>query len=88
MYFSTLVNGLPNVVYSDIFMSMKANPTANLGVAGLNICSVGNINNPRLETVPSNNLFFMRNGANSIDYITVVSTNIADVRCFIEDMIS
>jgi hypothetical protein len=88
MYFSTLVNGLPNVVYSDIFMSMKANPTANLGIAGLNICSIGNINNPRLDIVPSNNLFFMRNGANSIDYITVVSTNIADVRCFIEDMIS
>ena len=88
MYFSTLVNGLPNVVYSDIFMSMKANPTANLGVAGLNICSIGSINNPRLDIVPSNNLFFMRNGANSIDYITVVSTNVADVRCFIEDMIS
>ena len=88
MYFSTLVNGLPNVVYSDIFMSMKANPTANLGAAGLNICSIGSINNPRLDIVPSNNLFFMRNGANSIDYITVVSTHIADVRCFIEDMIS
>ena len=88
MYFSTLVNGLPNVLYSDIFMSMKANPTANLGAAGLNICSIGNINNPRLDTVPPNNLFFMRNGANSIDYITIVSTNPADVRCFIEDMIS
>ena len=88
MYFSTLVNNLPNVVYSDIFMSMKANPTANLGVAGLNICSIGSINNPRLDIVPSNNLFFMRNGANSIDYITIVSTNVADVRCFIEDMIS
>ena len=88
MYFSTLVNGLPNVLYSDIFMSMKANPTANLGAAGLNICSIGNINNPRLDTVPPNNLFFMRNGANSIDYITIVSTNPADVRCFIECMIS
>lgn len=88
MYFSTLVNNIPNVLYSDIFMSMKANPTANLGAAGLNICSIGNINNPRLDTVPPNNLFFMRNGANSIDYITVVSTSQADVRCFIEDMIS
>ena len=88
MYFSTLVNGLPDVLYSDIFMSMKANPTPGLGAAGLNICSIGNINNPRLDTVPPNNLFFMRNGANSIDYITVVSTNPADVRCFIEDMIS
>ena len=88
MYFSTLVNGLPDVLYSDIFMSMKANPTLGLGAAGLNICSIGNINNPRLDTVPPNNLFFMRNGANSIDYITVVSTSQADVRCFIEDMIS
>ena len=88
MYFSTLVNNLPNVVYSDIFMSMKQNSTGGLGVAGLNICSIGSINNPRLDIVPSNNLFFMRNGANSIDYITIVSTNVADVRCFIEDMIS
>ena len=88
MYFSTLVNGIPDVLYSDIFMSMKANSTPGLGAAGLNICSIGNINNPRLDTVPPNNLFFMRNGANSIDYITVVSTNPADVRCFIEDMIS
>ena len=88
MYFSTLINNIPDVLYSDIFMSMKANSTPGLGAAGLNICSIGNINNPRLDTVPPNNLFFMRNGANSIDYITVVSTNPADVRCFIEDMIS
>ena len=88
MYFSTLVNSLPDVLYSDIFMSMKAAGTGGLGAAGLNICSIGNINNPRLDTVPPNNLFFMRNGANSIDYITVVSTSQADVRCFIEDMIS
>ena len=88
MYFSTLINNIPDVLYSDIFMSMKANATPGLGAAGLNICSIGNINNPRLDTVPPNNLFFMRNGANSIDYITVVSTNPADVRCFIEDMIS
>jgi hypothetical protein len=88
MYFSTLVNGIPDVLYSDIFMSMKQNPTLGLGAAGLNICSIGNINNPRLDIVPPNNLFFMRNGANSIDYITVVSTSPSDVRCFIEDMIS
>jgi hypothetical protein len=29
-----------------------------LGSAGLNICSIGNIPNPNLTSIPSNNLFF------------------------------
>jgi len=86
-YFSTLVNGLADVVFADIFMSFKANSSGGLGSAGLNICSIGNIPNPNLTSVPSNNLFFMRNGADSIDYITVVSKSAADVRVVIEDLL-
>jgi hypothetical protein len=86
-YFSTLVNGLADVVFADIFMSFKANSSGGLGSAGLNICSIGNIPNPNLTSVPSNNLFFMRNGADSIDYITVVPKSAADVRVVIEDLL-
>jgi hypothetical protein len=86
-YFSTLVNGLADVVFADIFMSFKANSSGGLGSAGLNICSIGNIPNPNLTSIPSNNLFFMRNGAGSIDYITVVSKSAADVRVVIEDLL-
>ena len=86
-YFSTLVNGLADVVFADIFMSFKANSSGGLGSAGLNICSIGNIPNPNLTSIPSNNFFFMRNGADSIDYITVVSKSAADVRVVIEDLL-
>ena len=85
-YFGTLIGGLPDVVYADVFMSYKAAGT-ELGQAGLNICSIGNISNPTLTSVPPNNLFFMRNGTNSIDYITVVSKSAADVRVIIEDLL-
>ena len=85
-YFGTLVGGLPDVIYADIFMSFKAAASA-LGQAGLNVCSIGNISNPSLTAVPPNNLFFMRNGANSIDHITVVSKSVADCRIIIEDLL-
>ncbi len=77
---------LPDVIYADVFMSYKAN-SSPLGPQGFNVCSIGNISNPSLTSVPPNNLFFMRNGANSIDYITVVSKSVADLRVIIEDLL-
>jgi hypothetical protein len=41
MYFNTIVNELPNVLYYDIFMSYKAVGTPLLGSAGLNITAIG-----------------------------------------------
>jgi hypothetical protein len=67
-------------------MSHSANPSQH-GVAGLNICYIGNNYNPNLTLIPVNNLFLMRNGADSIDYITIVSWRIADVHVIISDMI-
>jgi hypothetical protein len=81
-----LIGGLLDVIYADIFMSFKA-AGSGLGQAGLNVCSICNISNPSLTAVPPNNLFFMRNGGNSIDYITVVSKSVADVRVVIEDLL-
>ncbi len=85
-YFSTIVNGFPDVIDSTIFMCDRANPS-QYGIAGLNICNIGNNNNPNLQSIPPNNLFLMRNGANSIDYITIVSGSAADVSVITSDMI-
>ena len=85
-YFSTIVNGLPDVIDSTIFMCDRANPSQH-GVAGLNICNIGNNNHPNLRSIPPNNLFLMCNGANSIDYITIVSRRVGDVSVIISDMI-
>jgi len=85
-YFSTIVNGLPDVIDSTIFMCDRANPS-QFGVAGLNICNIGKNNNPNLQSIPPNNLFLMCNGANSIDYITIVSRRVGDVSVIISDMI-
>ncbi len=81
-----MINNLPDVIDSTIFMCDRANPS-QFGVAGLNICNIGNNNNPNLQTIPLNNLFLMRNGANSIDYITIVSRRASDVSVIISDMI-
>ncbi len=87
MLFNTIVNGLPNVLYYDIFMSFKA-VAAPPGEAGLNITAVGFPVNLTLTNIPQNNIFLIRNGTNSLDYISLVSTNIANVSCVIEDLLS
>jgi hypothetical protein len=86
LYFSTITNGLYDIIDTTIYMSYRENPS-QFGVAGLNIYNYGNINNPNLQSISPNNLFLMRNGANSIDYITIVSRSIADVKIIISDMI-
>ena len=87
MYFSYIINDLPNVCYYEVFMSYKNTAAPPNGSAGLNACAIGFPHNPTLQTIMPNNLFVIKNGAGSIDYITVVSTSQADVRCIIEDLI-
>ena len=86
MFFSYIINDLPNVCFYEVFMSYKNTP-APPGVAGLNACAIGYPPNTTLQTIMPNNLFVIKNGAGDINYITVVSTNPADVRVIIEDMI-
>jgi hypothetical protein len=81
-YFSTIVNNLPDIIDTDIFMCFRTN-ASQFGVAGLNIQSIGNTNNPNLRTIPPNNLFLMDNGTGSIDYISIVSRRVADVSVII-----
>lgn len=86
MFFSYIINDLPNVCYYEVFMSYK-NTAAPPGVAGLNACAIGYPPNTTLQTIMPNNLFIIKNGAGSIDYITAVSTNPADCRVIVEDLI-
>jgi hypothetical protein len=88
MYFSTIINDLPDVCYYEVFMSYKNNPSPNGGVAGLNTCAIGFPQNTNLQAILPNNLFVIRNGAGSVDYITVMSRSVADVRCIIEDLLA
>ena len=86
MYFSYIINDLPNVCYYEVFMSYKNTP-APPGVAGLNACAIGYPPNTTLQNIMPNNLFVLKNGSGDINYITVVSTNPCDVRCILEDML-
>jgi hypothetical protein len=86
-YFSVISNGLPNILSYEIYMSEKANP-ASPGVAGLNICAIGFPENYLLKTIMPNNIFLMRNDTNNFNFLSIISTDIADVRVIIEDMLN
>ena len=87
MFFSYIINDLPNVCYYEVFLSYKNTAAPPNGAAGLNACAIGFPPNTTLQTIMPNNLFIIKNGAGSIDYITVVSTNVADCRVILEDML-
>ena len=87
MYFSYIINDLPNVCFYDVFMSFKNNAGIPIGAAGINICGIGYPPNTTLKTIMPNNLFVISNGANDVNYITVVSTNVADCRVIISDLL-
>ncbi len=67
MYFSYIINDLPNVCYYEVFMSYKNTAAPPNGVAGLNACAIGYPPNTTLQTIMPNNLFVIKNGAGSID---------------------
>jgi len=87
MFFSYIINDLPNVCYYEVFMSYKNTASPPNGSAGLNCCAIGYPPNTTLQTIMPNNLFVIKNGTGSINYITVISTNQSDCRCIIEDLI-
>ena len=68
-------------------MSNKANSASPFGDAGINICAIGFPENYKLDKIMPNNLFLMKNNTLNFDYISIVSTNIADVRFIIEDLL-
>jgi hypothetical protein len=88
-YFSSIKNGLPDILHYEIYMSNKAQAASGgQGAAGVNIYAIGYPNNPTLNITPPNNIFILSNPFNDFNYITLVSTSPADIRVIIEDLIS
>ena len=87
-YFSKITNGLPDILHYEIYMSSKAAAGGSGTTAGINIFAIGYPNNSSLNVIPPNNLFIISNPSNNFNYITLVSTSQADVRCVIEDLLS
>jgi hypothetical protein len=88
-YFSSIKNGLPDILNYEIYMSFKANAASGgQGAAGVNIYAIGYPNNPTLNITPPNNIFILASPFNDFNYITLVSTSPADIRVIIEDLIS
>ena len=87
-YFQKLTNGIPDIVDYTIYMSNKANAGGSGTIAGINIMAMGEPKNYFLNNIMNNNLFILRNVTNNFDYISIITTQQADVRVFIEDLLN
>ena len=87
-YYQKLTSGIPDIIDYTIYMSNKANAAGNGTIAGLNIMATGIPQSYFLDTIPPNNLFLMRNVSNNFDYISIVTTGLADIRVIITCMLS
>ena len=87
-YFSTLTNGLPNILNYTVYMSYKANSAPGLGDNGLNLCAIGHPENYHLKQIMPNHLFLMRNDTNNFNFLSIITTNMSDLRVFIEDLLN
>jgi len=88
-YYEYLYNGLPNCLSYEIFMSYKLYAgSGGIGKAYLNICALGTPENYYLDKVMPNNLYIMRSPFSYFNYISIISTKIADVRVIIEDLLN
>jgi hypothetical protein len=90
MYFDVLNNNEPNICSYDIYMAYKNNGlglNGSGGYQGLNVNAIGYPLNPLLKNILNNDLFLLRSGAGSIDYITIISKQADYIRCIIHDKI-
>ncbi len=69
-------------------MSNKTAAGGDGTISGINIMAIGEPKNCYLDNVMKNNLFILRNANNNFNYLTIVSTAIADVRVFITDLLN
>jgi hypothetical protein len=69
-------------------MSNKAAAGGDGTVSGINIMAIGEPKNNYLDNIINNNLFILRNANNNFNYLTIVSTSVADVRVFITDLLN
>ena len=91
-YFQKLTNGIPDIVEYNIYMSNKANAGGDGTIAGVNIMATGIPQNYYLNNLMNNNLFILRNNTSSssfnFNYLSILTTQIADVRCIIQDLLN
>ena len=87
-YYQRLINGIPDIVDYTIYMSYKASSAGGDTKQGLNILATGIPQSYYLDTITPNRIFLLRNAFNDFNYISVVTTSSADVRVFIEDLLS
>ena len=90
MYLDILTNNEPNICSYDIYMAWKQNGIGVGGAGGyqgLNVNAVGIPFNPLLKNILNTDFWILRNGNNSIDYITLVAKVASLVRVLIEDRI-
>ena len=78
-------SGLPDICDYKIFMSYKQNSGGSGTKTGLNICALGSPQSYHLDTIPPTRLFLLRNASENFNYLTILSTLSADVRCIIQD---
>ena len=61
-------------------------------IAGVNICAMGEPVNYYLNNLMKNRIFILRNNTTSssfnFNYLSILTTQQADVRCFIEDLLN
>ena len=84
-YFQKLTNGTPDICEYSIHMSSKAAAGGEGSIAGINIMAIGTPQNYFLNNIMNTNLFILRNANNNFNYLSIVSTQNADVRVFITD---
>ena len=91
-YFQKLTNGIPDIVEYTIYMSNKASAGGDGTISGVNICATGIPQNYFLNNLMNNNLFILRNNTSSSsfnwNYLSIITKQQADVRCFIEDLLN
>ncbi len=90
MYFDILTANEINICSYDIYMAWKQNGIGvggSGGFQGLNVAAVGLPPNQQLKTILNTDFFILRNGNNSINYITLMAKNPSLVRVLIEDRI-
>jgi hypothetical protein len=91
-YFQKLVNNIPDIVDYTILMSNKQNAGGDGTIAGVNILARGEPINPFLDNLMKNNLFILRNNTSSssfnFNYLSILTPQQADIRVFIECLLS
>ncbi len=73
-------------------MSNKANTPGAPYLSGINIMAMGEPKNYYLDNLMVNGLFIQRNNTTTSsfnwNYLSILTPQITDVRCFIEDLIN